>query len=520
MLHFLLVDDEPGHVIGFTRLLGKLRPGDTVSSARSGEEALRLCEGRMFDLIFTDIRMPHMTGLEFMEKLDPANRAKVVVLSGYDFFEYAQKALTFGAFGYLLKPVDAAKLQEVFARAEQMSERERHDRLRQQELAERIDRMEPAYSGKLLQAWIDGTISGERLTELKDILPLNGAGTAVCVRRKYSFGREEAGRIQSRLREYGDCFCFVSEHDDEELICMLGDGIDPQAAGRVFEEPELRLGVGHLSAGIGSRRDHLLEEAHISVREARFARLEQFYEEDQTVFAFGASHLDRERIPALASAAETALKEALRGGDEQTAKNALTAIFREWRSRPYPLPHRLRDKCKLLLVKTIEDHDILREGSLHDDFLREIEVLTEHAAAYSQLEGGALDVVVRAVRTIKEWKENHRHQLVQRCLAYIDEHYRSDISLESAAQRFGLSAGYFSQYFKTKLKINFTAYLNQVRLSKAKAMLEHETLRVYKIAEEVGYQDVKYFNRVFKKEFGMTPEEYRKTIRILHQKRG
>ena len=149
MLHFLLVDDEPGHVIGFTKLLGKLRPGDAVSSARSGEEALRLCERRVFDLIFTDIRMPQMTGLEFMEKLDPANRTKVVVLSGYDFFEYAQQAITFGAFGYLLKPVDAAKLQEVFARAEQISERERRDRLRQQELAARIDRMEPAYSGKL-----------------------------------------------------------------------------------------------------------------------------------------------------------------------------------------------------------------------------------------------------------------------------------------------------------------------------------------------------------------------------------
>lgn len=520
MLHFLLVDDEPGHVIGFTKLLGKLRPGDAVSSARSGEEALRLCERRVFDLIFTDIRMPQMTGLEFMEKLDPANRTKVVVLSGYDFFEYAQQAITFGAFGYLLKPVDAAKLQEVFARAEQISERERRDRLREQELAARIDRMEPAYSGKLLQSWIDGTLSGDRLGELKVILPFAGAGRAVSVKRNSSFGPEEASRLQTLLRRYGGCFCFVNEHDDEELICVLGDGVDPQAAGQVFEEPELRFGAGHLSAGIGSRRDRLLEEAHISVREARFARQEHFYEEDRAVFAIGASRLDRERIPALASAAETALKEALRSGDEQAVTAALAGMFREWRSPPYPLPHRLRDKCKLLLVKMIEDHDLLREGSLHDDFLREIEVLTEHTAVYSQLEGGALEVVVRAVRTIKEWKENHRHQLVQRCLAYIDEHYRSDISLESTAQKFGLSAGYFSQYFKNKLKINFTVYLNQVRLSKAKAMLEHETLRVYKIAEAVGYQDVKYFNRVFKKEFGMTPEEYRKTIRILRQKRG
>lgn len=67
----------------------------------------------------------------------------------------------------MLKPVDAAKLQEVFARAEQISERERRDRLREQELAARIDRMEPAYSGKLLQSWIYGTLNGDRLGSLR-----------------------------------------------------------------------------------------------------------------------------------------------------------------------------------------------------------------------------------------------------------------------------------------------------------------------------------------------------------------
>lgn len=520
MLHFLLVDDEPGHVLGFTGLLGKLRPNDRVSSARNGEEALYLCANQSFDLIFTDIQMPQMNGLELMEKLDPLVRSKVVVLSGYDFFEYAQKALTFGAFGYLLKPVDVGKLQEVLHRAEQTSERERGERKRQQELAARISRMEPAYSERLLQAWVEGTLSPERLSELEAILPFTGAGTAVCARRKTPFSREEVQQIQARLQSCGDSLCFSFGHGDEELICLLGAGIDAASAGRIFAEMTQQPAFETLVAGIGDRHDSLLQEAYLSVSEARLALAEQFYHEDQIVFYFTSCGLDCEALPVLTTAAESQLKETIRNGDEVAAAESLASIFREWRKRPYPLPRRVRDKCRLLLTKAIEDHELLREGSQHDEWLREIEAFTEHETVLSTLASAAHDVLRRAVHAVREWKDNRRHQLVQRCLAYIDEHYAYDISLESTAERFGLSPGYFSQYFKNKLHINFTVYLNQVRLTKAKAMLEHEDLRVYQIAQAAGYQDAKYFNRVFKREVGMTPEEYRKTIRLLERKRG
>ncbi|MFD1179433.1 response regulator [Paenibacillus puldeungensis] len=522
MLHLLIIDDEPGHVIGFSRLLSRLRPCDTVSSARSGEEALRLCENQAFDLIFTDIQMPEMNGLEFMEKLSSPARSKVVVLSGYDFFEYAQKALTFGAFDYLLKPVDVDRLQELFRRAEQTSEQERNDWTKQQELAAKITRMEPVYSGKLLQAWIDGVLEVDQLNEVESILCFGGAGTAISVHRRFSFQREEADKLQSLLCLFGKAVCIINDHDNEEIICLLEAGVDMTEAERVFESFSWHSesSKGRCVVGVGSDRVHLLKEACVSIREARLAMLEHFYEEEKAVFLFGRSKLDPERVPAMSGAVVSQLAEAVRGGDDAAARDALASIFSSWRRAPYALPHRLRTKCKLLLVKLIEDIELLREGSMHDDFVREIEAFSDHVPTFSQLESGTLDILLRASRAIKEWKDHSRNQLVQRCLDYIEEQYRYDISLESTAERFGLSAGYFSQYFKNKLNINFTAYLNQVRLSKAKAILELENLRVYEVAEAVGYQDVKYFNRVFKKEFGMTPEEYRKTIRLLQRKRG
>lgn len=528
-MHVLLVDDEPGHVLGFSKLLQRLKPDVAVSSARTGEEALRLCEARIFDLIFTDIQMPRMNGLEFMERLEPGQRGKVVVLSGYDFFEYARKALTFGAFDYLLKPVDTGRLEEVFRRAEALNERERLERMRQQELAARINRMEPAYSGKLLQAWAEGSLEAERMTELRALLPFTGPGAAVSIRSRSKFGRVEAGELQSLLgRRGGQSFCFVSEQDEREVICLLGGG-PPSAACEAEAVAKAEAAIdgladrhskGSLAAGIGSRRESLLAEAHVSLREARLALQERFYEERIKVFPAGKSRLDDGRHPVVPTAAESALAEALRAGNEAALKAALHACFDHWRRPPFPPPHRLRAKCKLLLNKLLEGHEVLRESGTHGNFLWEIDEVCDQASGFAQLEEGCLEVLRKAVRTVTAWKEDRRNRLVQQCLDFIDERYAHDISLESTAERFGLSPGYFSQYFKNKLNINFTAYLTQVRLSKAKTFLERENKRIYQVAEAVGYSDVKYFNRVFKKEFGMTPEEYRKTLRLLQGKRG
>lgn len=528
-MHVLLVDDEPGHVLGFSKLLQRLKPGVAVSSARTGEEALRLCEARSFDLIFTDIQMPRMNGLELMERLEPGQRGKVIVLSGYDLFEYARKALTFGAFDYLLKPVDTGRLEEVFRRAEALNERERLERMRQQELAARINRMEPAYSGKLLQAWAEGSLEAERMAELRALLPFTGPGAAVSIRSRAKLGRVEAGELQSLLgRRGGQSFCFVSEQDGREVICLLGCGPSSAANGveteaeveAVIDELADRHGRGSLAAGIGSWRESLLAEAHLSLREARFALRERFYEERIRVFPAGKSRLDDSRHPVVPAAAESALAEAMRAGNEAALKAALLACFDHWRRAPFPLPHRLRAKSKLLLIKLLEGHEVLRESGTHEHFLWEIDEVCDQASGFAQLEEGCLEVLLKAVRTMAAWKEDRRNRLVQQCLDFIDERYAHDISLESTAERFGLSPGYFSQYFKNKLNINFTAYLTQVRLSKAKTFLERENKRIYQVAEAVGYSDVKYFNRVFKKEFGMTPEEYRKTLRLLQGKWG
>ncbi|WP_255570391.1 helix-turn-helix transcriptional regulator [Cohnella sp. CFH 77786] len=85
-----------------------------------------------------------------------------------------------------------------------------------------------------------------------------------------------------------------------------------------------------------------------------------------------------------------------------------------------------------------------------------------------------------------------------------------ELSLETVAARFFFSPNYLSMLFKNHLGVTFTKYLSEVRLKKSAELLEHRDLKVYEIAAKTGFKDEKYFHRVFKSRFGLTPDEYRK----------
>ncbi len=101
---------------------------------------------------------------------------------------------------------------------------------------------------------------------------------------------------------------------------------------------------------------------------------------------------------------------------------------------------------------------------------------------------------------------------VNKVLAYIEENYQKEFTLENAAEMVFLNKNYFSELFKREVGVGFSEYLNKVRMQKATKLLEIRDLKVCEIMELVGYSDTAYFIRVFRKHFGMTPNEYRSKI--------
>lgn len=119
-MKILIVDDEPRHLRGMMSLIRELRPEAEVTTAKDGIAALEQARLDCPEAILTDIRMPRMDGLAFLEKLKEERIfTKVVMVSAYNLFEYAQKAIRYGAYDYLLKPVEVENVERLLGRIEQ-----------------------------------------------------------------------------------------------------------------------------------------------------------------------------------------------------------------------------------------------------------------------------------------------------------------------------------------------------------------------------------------------------------------
>lgn len=104
------------------------------------------------------------------------------------------------------------------------------------------------------------------------------------------------------------------------------------------------------------------------------------------------------------------------------------------------------------------------------------------------------------------------HHVIKEVVKYLDENYTSKLNQEDLAEKFFISKEYLSRKFKSEFGINMVDYINQLRIQKAQLLMESASLKLFDIAYKVGFQDEKYFSRVFKKVVGISPKEFRKKL--------
>ena len=139
-----------------------------------------------------------------------------------------------------------------------------------------------------------------------------------------------------------------------------------------------------------------------------------------------------------------------------------------------------------------------------------VEEAMQHAARFTQKETREERKAEPAAQPREEGNESLRLSLIREDIrAYIEKNYREDISMQSAAQTMGYSEAYFCKLFKQCFRVNFSAYLNEYRINKAKAMMEDPRINIKDIGAACGYSDSNYFARVFKRITGQTPSDYR-----------
>ena len=462
-----------------------------VGDAPDGEMALPQILEKKPDIVITDIRMPFMDGLELTRILrEKLPETRIIILSGYDEFDYARQAISMGVSEYLLKPVSAADILSAVEKVRDAIERSRSDRaLPKQTLARREVFFSSLYSGFLST---ETQILG-RAAALS--IHLNAAMYQVVIAVLEPPASKDAVEWKSLLYQVPDTL--ASGFSGERVVYLLWgkDPADLTAAGARLRQWAEDFHAQHgttltmVQGGAVQRLGDLSKSYQAaSLRlEARRA--------DSGGQLIGAKPFDRGELLEFLRIGRTENAEAFweyyRPSIEQTFSSyiyrcyLLTELFFAIRQ--------FVDEIHAPAPALLTDGGLLERWSASDctadDFIRfGSQLCAEVMAARSGASVSAADAARQ----------------------YVDQHYAdSDLSLGTTARAVGVSPNHLSTVFKEKHGIGFSDYVTDVRIRQAKRLLTTTDLRTSEIGERVGYQNMNYFGMLFKKMTGISPNRYR-----------
>lgn len=512
MIKVLIVDDEPKLREGLRTLIPWEEQGYTVvATAANGIEALEKFHTFAPKLIVADIRMPGMDGLEMVNELRREGAdCHVLILSGYADFEYAKRAISYHIDGYLLKPVDEDELisylQEIrttIAQEELLNQLQTDMPARSHEvlLRELLQPHEdsPEAAGTVAELGLTGTSCEVVLVELKRI-------------HKGEDGKEE--RVRSLLAQHWPpeqalFFTFppymgllLKEPLEDELDrnalwhelngIIEGEGLDfHAAAGGISENPE-QASLSFITAR------GLLESAFFGRREILVSGQPDDWTESVEE-PEEAADFERDEEMELLLAIETGREEAIRLLMGQIIRKLVAAR----RDETY-----IKDNLIRILSSTIA-----RLEAVNPDIRPYITANASPAGEVysgyylSDVEKILLEYLVQISKQMNAG--GGRGDEIKRITDLIQRRYNENLKLGMLAQIFNYNSAYLGKMFKLQVGEHFNTYLDKVRIEKAKQFLT-QGMKVYEVAEKVGYMNSDYFNAKFRKYVGVSPTAFRK----------
>ncbi|KAF1296671.1 DNA-binding response regulator [Enterococcus sp. JM4C] len=478
MYRVLLVDDEYMILMGLSKIIPWQNYGfEVVATAENAKDALSILEEKAIDLVITDVTMPEMSGLEFIEAAQNQRyEFEFMILSGYQEFEYLKSGLQLGAVNYLMKPVNKVELIESLEKVKERLE-EREEQKNQQE----------TYREFLLTQWVNEELDEREEEEIQTLMEQSVAPWRVISGQFPRVYRKQVSRWLETNRQEFYYFRNLGELVFFVLIYQGKENVDEftHFAEELFEDSDW---VMSLSQPVVETED--IPEMYRKVRQSY--QLHQFYGVNTTHILVAQEEVNAESLIDLSE-----FNRLVTLNKPATLKEAVRKIFSDVLSLGIS-PEDVRHIAFLLFM------DIYRQfGQLDDeDYLATIQKINQ-AITVNELEK-------LLVKVIDEQKEPKMYSSnVQNVLAIIEKDYQKELTLKRVSDELHLNVMYLGQLFKKETKRSFSQFLNQFRMEKAQNLLLHSEKNINEIADEIGYNNSTYFSKMFKKMYGVSPKEYR-----------
>ncbi|CAM4350735.1 two-component system response regulator YesN [Paenibacillus endophyticus] len=527
MLEVLIVDDEPLARESLKYLIDWEEHGFAITAeAEDGVRALELIRERHFSLVLTDIRMPRMSGLQFIEQLQECSEAKVIILSGYEDFDFVRQGLKLGVTDYLLKPVDEVELIHVLQRVVGViKERERMKRREQLGLTVLRD--------QFLRKLAHGQAGGQELGEQSELLGLELGGSCCCLLLELDFLSGEGKEISEQdmelkryaIRNIAEELCsgsgYLFEESEERFgIFLMGDGGNVEsgkarqlaealaAAAKQYAKETVTIGIGEWVQAAGRLAD--------SYSGAEAALDGKFLIGGDTILT-GRADRDGMKQQDTGKLREDLL-EAVRSNREEALMDALAVLWDSFRAggsnagggASAGAGDHARMTVLELLVQLLQ---VVKTSGASSDTLFNYELgdyeRVMRAKTIDELYAITASKCIGVLELLRQMKELQPHHVVTEVKKIVQQEYHTNISLRSVAQKVYLNPNYLGKVFKAGMDQSFNDYLLHVRMEKAKQLLLGSNKKVYEIAQEIGYGELDWFYKRFKAYVGISAGEYR-----------
>ena len=518
MQRLLIVDDDASTRNGLMRHIPWKNHGiGMIQTAGSGQEALSICEQFQPDIVLSDIRMRGMNGIEMCTELHKKfPDCQMIFISGYSDKEYLKGAISLGAVSYVEKPVDPLELEsalgEAAVRARAVQTRRTAD--------EMLTRNAAYIKREAFLSLLKGT---ERSQELERNVASSGLLSGSYDSFRVFIVRTEAPVVNIRLfqDELGAllqkagvdtnaCFLHGEFADNRHLLLLLSYPGHMFPAGRGLVEAFTQIA----SQRIEGIRVFLSVGKQVTDKFQLEASYKSACEFEKSVFFRGYGqacctgrkkefiHFDEalyDKFAGALAAGNEKLLEKLLGQVRDLLRDGEAVMDSFVRNIYFSLLHRIFQQYHRLFpgrqseldarwkteVAAFESFDTLEE--VHRFMLRQVHALTEENCR----EANNASVIVQITR-------------------YIQQNYPCrELSIKSLADQVYLTPTYLSYLFKQKTGVTIGKYLTDTRMEHAKELLRDKKFKLYHVAEQVGYDDPNYFAKIFKKQVGVTPSEYR-----------
>ncbi len=530
----ILVDDEAEIRQGMIKKINWEELGFlVVGEAENGIEALDIIDKTSPDIVITDIRMPFMDGIKLSENIKYRfPTTKVVIISGFDEFEYAQTAIGLGVLRYILKPINAIEMSELLREIKQILDDERRSKNDIQLLKQNYKKSLPMLKERFLNHWIEDYVEASIIEENRETFALGVLQNriAVAVLRPDDQLRKDTdialvkNKALLNVAIFNICEEIVEENNlgvifmrtnEIVLLISLGEAEAPKTSNRIFLGLEqIKTAVEKylnitITIGVGNacQDPTVLYKSYLSALAAL----------DYTVMLGNNKIIYLEDIEPsttqdlkLDEVDERALVMAIKLGSPEDIKKAIDRLIgRIDGMQLYLKDYQLYiiDILSIILnfVTSMElDWDLLWDKK--DNFLLEINKLKTK----EKINAWLFEICIKISNELAQTRNHNKNDLIEKAKAHIQDNYNDeDLNAEKLCEILHISTNYFSALFKKEVGLTFTSYLTQMRIDQAKRLLRNTDLKTFDIGNQVGYSQGHYFSYVFKKHTGISPTEYR-----------